>query len=66
MAKKKSNKFKDDTVSNQIISKYGGIIQGGEEVLEKLETFDTLSISPSLDIALGGGIREGNCVIIGG
>lgn len=66
MAKKKSNKFNDDIVSNQIISKYGGIVQGGEEVLEKLETFETLSVSPSLDIALGGGIREGNCVIIGG
>ena len=60
MAKKKSNKFSDDIVSNQIISKYGGIVQSGEEVLEKLETFETLSVSPSLDIALGGGIREGN------
>lgn len=66
MAKKKVSKFEDDVVSNQIISKYGGIIESGEEVLEKLEKFNKISVSPALDIALGGGIREGNCVIIGG
>ena len=66
MAKKKVNKFTDDDTSNQIISKYGPIVESGEEVLDKLESFQKISVSPALDIALGGGIREGNCVIIGG
>lgn len=66
MAKKKVNKFSDDETSNQIISKYGPIVESGEEVLDKLESFQKISVSPALDIALGGGIREGNCVIIGG
>jgi recombination protein RecA len=67
MAKKKSKiTFDDDIVSNQINNKYGDIIESGNKVLAHLEEFDTLSISPALDIALGGGLREGSCAVISG
>jgi recombination protein RecA len=67
MAKKKINtEFEDDPISNQINKKYGNIIESGSRVLETLESFETLGISPALDIALGGGIREGTCVVMTG
>lgn len=67
MPKKKSKvTFDDDIVSNQINSKYGDIIESGSKVLATLEEFNTLGISPALDIALGGGLREGSCVVITG
>lgn len=67
MAKKKTkNKFDDDQVCNAIINKYGDIIESGEKVLHDLEEYKVLSISPALDLALGGGIREGSCVVMTG
>jgi len=68
MGKKKSCKveFADDPVSNQINKKYGDIIESGSKVLETLENFETIGISPALDIALGGGLREGSCVVMTG
>ena len=61
MAKKKT-KETGDLLVDGIVKKYGAIIQSGTEVLEKLDTFEVLSISPALDLALGGGLREGQCV----
>ncbi len=67
MAKKAAkNKFDDDIVSNQIIAKFGDIIQTGEKVLEDLKELKTIGVSPSLDIALGGGLREGSVVVMTG
>lgn len=67
MAKKKAKvKFEDDNVSNQIISKYGDIVEEGTKVLQDLETFNTVSLSPALDLALGGGLREGSVVVMTG
>lgn len=66
MSKKKNSKFEDDIVSSQICAKYGDIIEEGTKVLADLETYKVIGISPNLDIALGGGIREGGCVIITG
>ncbi len=67
MAKKKAkNKFEDDIVSNQIISKYGDIVEQGTKVLADLQKFDTIGISPALDLALGGGLREGSVVVMTG
>jgi len=45
-----------------INKKYGKIIQSGLDVLSHLETYEVISFSPALDIALGGGLREGTCV----
>ena len=67
MAKKKAkNKFDDDIVSNQIISKYGDIVEQGTKVLADLQNFNTIGISPALDLALGGGLREGSVVAMTG
>jgi recombination protein RecA len=62
--KKSSNKPEStgDLLVDGINKKYGAIIESGSRVLETLETYDVISISPALDIALGGGIREGQCV----
>jgi len=67
MAKKlKSKVFEDDVISNQINSKFGNIVESGEKVLEDLQELKKIGISPSLDIALGGGLREGSCVVMTG
>ena len=67
MAKKKAAaKFSDDIVSNQIIAKYGDIVEQGTKVLKDLQTFNTIGISPALDLALGGGLREGSVVVMTG
>jgi len=67
MAKKKAAaKFSDDIVSNQIIAKYGDIVEQGTKVLQDLQTFNTIGISPALDLALGGGLREGSVVVMTG
>ena len=67
MAKKKAKaKFDDDIVSNQIIGKYGDIVEQGTKVLADLQNFNTIGISPALDLALGGGLREGSVVVMTG
>jgi len=66
MAKKKISKFDDDPTSNTIIATYGDVVRPGTEVLENLTNLGLLSVSPALDIALGGGIREGSCVVMSG
>ena len=57
---------RDNPVTNIINKKYGRIVQSGSAVLESLENFKTIGISPALDIALGGGLREGSCVVMTG
>lgn len=70
MAKKPKIVEVEDIGANQMVAtltkKYGKIIQSGTEVLQNLETYKTISIGPALDVALGGGIREGQCVIMTG
>ena len=41
------------------IKKYGNIIKTGTEVLKEKSDYKAISISPAIDIALGGGVREG-------
>ena len=68
MAKKptKKNKFEDDAVSSAIVSKYGDIVESGNKVLNDLRELSVIGISPALDMALGGGLREGSVVIMTG
>lgn len=67
MAKKsKTIQFENDPISNEINKKYGAIVESGTEVLASLENYKTIGISPALDIALGGGLREGSCVVMTG
>lgn len=67
MAKKsRKNKFENDEVGNDLIKKYGDVIESGTKVLEDLKNFKVIGISPALDIALGGGLREGSCTVMTG
>lgn len=64
--KKATSKFAEDNVSNSIISKYGDVVRSGTEVLESINSLEVIGVSPALDIALGGGIREGSVVVMTG
>lgn len=68
MSKKKvaSGKFSDDVISSSIVSKYGDVVRSGKEVLDNINNLEVISVSPSLDIALGGGLREGSVVVMTG
>lgn len=67
MSKKKfSSKFAEDMVSNDVINKYGDVVRSGTEVLDSINTLKVIGISPALDIALGGGLREGSVVVMTG
>jgi len=71
MAKKKISQEIDDSTDvgaakKHLISKYGNIMEKGSKVLSDLMELKVISFSPALDIALGGGLREGNVVIMTG
>lgn len=67
MSKKKiSAKFAEDVISNSIVSKYGDVVRSGKEVLDSINDLQVISVSPALDIALGGGLREGSVVVMTG
>lgn len=68
MSKKRvvSSKFSDDVISNSIVSKYGDVVRSGKEVLDNINNLEVISVSPALDIALGGGLREGSVVVMTG
>ncbi len=55
MAKKNSN----PDYLKKIIKDYGQIIKNGTDVLEEKSSYKVISVSPAIDLALGGGIREG-------
>ena len=57
-------KFDTDVVSNNVVDKYGDVVSTGTEVLETINSLQTIGVSPALDIALGGGLREGSVVVI--
>lgn len=54
----------NSTSLDNIIKKYGDIISGGKEILNKKK--QVISISPMVDIALSGGIPEGSFVSLAG
>lgn len=66
MAKRKKKIEYDDPTIATLCAKYGNVIESGTKVLESLETYDTVSVSPALDMALGGGLREGQVVVMTG
>lgn len=63
---KKVTKFAEDSVSSSIVSKYGDVVRSGTEVLANINDLKVIGISPALDIALGGGLREGSVVVMTG
>jgi len=42
------------------VKAYGNIICSGVDVLSEKKNYKVLSIGPILDIALGGGVKEGS------
>lgn len=64
--KKTSSKFSEDAISSSIVTKYGDVVRSGTEVLQAINSLDIIGVSPALDIALGGGIREGSVVVMTG
>lgn len=68
MAKKKKEDGSDalslQEVNNLIFKKYGDVVKTGNKVFENINNLRTLSVSPALDLALGGGFREGSMIII--
>jgi len=63
---KASDKFTDDLVSSAVTSKYGEVVRTGTEVLESINSLQVIGVSPALDMALGGGLREGSVVVMTG
>ena len=59
------NKTKDLT-EKQIIKKYGDVIRSGADVFDEAIGMKIIPVSPAIDLALGGGIREGSWVIFTG
>lgn len=63
---KPAAKFSDDLVSGQVVGKYGDVVRTGSQVLENINSLETIGVSPALDMALGGGLREGSVVVMTG
>jgi recombination protein RecA len=62
MAKKSA----DPAYIKDIVKKYGQVISTGNQVLDRRRDYKTVSVSPAIDLALGGGIKEGSWVILTG
>ena len=63
MAKKKTNNSKS---IDQLFDKYSELIHTGTEILKQRSNFKIISVSPAIDLALGGGIREGSWLTLTG
>ena len=50
----------------KIIKEYGQIVSSGLDVLEAKKNYKVITVSPAIDIALGGGIREGGWLTLTG
>lgn len=50
----------------KIIKEYGQIISDGTKVLEEKKNYKVINVSPAVDIALGGGLREGTWLTLTG
>lgn len=62
MAKKtKKYNYLDKTIKD-----WGNIVVNGMDLLKEKREYKTLSISPAIDIALGGGIKEGSWLMLTG
>lgn len=59
MATKTEKAKKPPEYLKNTVKKYGEIIKSGNLVLEEKSDYKIISISPALDIGLGGGVREG-------
>ena len=56
----------DNGMDKEFVKKYGDYITSGDKVLEQKKNYKTISISPAIDLALGGGVKEGSWMILSG
>jgi recombination protein RecA len=56
----------DAVMDKEFVKKYGDYITSGDKVLEQKKNYKTISISPAIDLALGGGVKEGSWMILSG
>lgn len=61
-----ATKEKEPEYLSKILKQYGNIISDGNVILEEKKNYKVISVSPALDIALGGGIREGTWLTLTG
>lgn len=52
--------------NKEFLKKYGDYITTGAKILEIKRNYKVISISPAIDIALGGGVKEGSWMILSG
>lgn len=63
MSKKKET---DAESTKDLIKRYGNVIRKGIQVLENKKNLKTISVSPSMDLGLNGGLLEGSLCVISG
>jgi recombination protein RecA len=56
----------DTVMDKEFIKKYGDYVTTGDKVLETKRNYKTISISPAIDLALGGVVKEGSWMILSG
>ena len=69
MAKRKSKvtRFGEDTICNELCTIHGDrMIEKGDQILNSILDLKNISVSPALDEALGGGLMEGQVVVMTG
>ena len=66
MAKTKKTHDNNSVFSDDFLKKYGKIIENGQKVLDDIMELKVIGISPALDLALGGGLREGSMAVMTG
>jgi RecA/RadA recombinase len=55
-----------ESILKEIKKKHGNIIVKGNELLSQRKDYKTISLSPAIDLALKGGIREGTWLMLSG
>lgn len=53
-------------MDKDFIKKYGDYVTTGDKILETKRGYKNISISPLIDLALGGGVKEGSWMILSG
>ncbi len=69
MAKTKAKTKKASIVPSYLdktIKDYGEILKKGSEVLQDKQDLKVISISPAIDVGLGGGVLEGSWITLTG
>lgn len=65
MAKTKVSKSETGALA-EIAKKYGDVIKTGTELLDNRKDYKVIHVSPVIDVALSGGIKEGSWVMLSG